>query len=149
MRWRTRFPFSMLPIPTDLRLIRTIPLEDPTHPDFKAGRIAFNNADFQVPSPFPVPVVILMVIPINCFGFWRHLLFGREPNHARSTMPVRGLRDTAPFHWDGIPGDPYGGTNSASVRKAVEPNVDLQDPVGATRHLVDGGMATTMKLDGG
>ena len=34
----------------------------------------------------------------------------------RSTMPVRGLRDTAPFHWDGIPGDPYGGINSANIR---------------------------------
>jgi hypothetical protein len=60
-------------------------------------------------------------------------------------MPVRGLRDTAPFHWDGIPGDPYGGTNSASVRKAVKPNADPNDPVSATRHLVDGGLASTMK----
>ena len=66
----------------------------------------------------------------------------------RSTMPVRGLRDTAPFHWDGIPGDPYGGTNSASVRKSVKPNADLQDPVSAPRHLVDGGMATTMRKYG-
>jgi hypothetical protein len=61
---------------------------------------------------------------------------------------VRGLRDTAPFHWDGIPGDPYGGTNSASVRKSVKPNVDLQVPVSAPRHLVDGSMATTMRKYG-
>ena len=65
----------------------------------------------------------------------------------RSTMPVRGLRDTAPFHWDGIPGDPYGGINSASLRKPVEPNSDPNDPVSATRHLVDGGLASTMKLE--
>ena len=62
-------------------------------------------------------------------------------------MPVRGLRDTAPFHWDGIPGDPYGGINSASLRKPVEPNSDPNDPVSATRHLVDGGLASTMKLE--
>ena len=26
----------------------------------------------------------------------------------RSPMPVRGLRATAPFHWAGIPGAPFG-----------------------------------------
>ena len=31
----------------------------------------------------------------------------------RLTMPVRGLRDTAPYHWDGIPGDPFGGNNTS------------------------------------
>tara|TARA_B100001057_G_scaffold33756_1_gene30621 strand:+ start:224 stop:1987 length:1764 start_codon:yes stop_codon:yes gene_type:complete len=66
----------------------------------------------------------------------------------RSTMPVRGLRDTAPFHWDGIPGDPYGGINSASLDKSVKPNSELNDPLSAPRHLVDAGLASTMKLGG-
>ena len=30
-------------------------------------------------------------------------------------MPIRGLRDTEPYHWDGIPGDPYGGVNAANT----------------------------------
>ena len=51
----------------------------------------------------------------------------------RSTMPVQGLRDTAPFHWDGIPGDPYGGINSASLRSHVEPNSSIEDPASQTR----------------
>jgi YVTN family beta-propeller protein len=135
--------------PIDLRLIRTIPLEDPTHPEFKAGRIAFNNADFSSTKSFSCA---------SCHpdGHTDQLLWvletpivsGGNQIMPRSTMPVRGLRDTAPFHWDGIPGDPYGGTNSASVRKSVKPNADLQDPVSAPRHLVDGGMATTMRKYG-
>ena len=134
--------------PKSLRLVRTIPLEDPTHPDFKAGRIAFNNADFSSTKSFSCA---------SCHpdGHTDQLLWvlktpivtGGNQIMPRSTMPVRGLRDTAPFHWDGIPGDPYGGINSASLRKPVEPNSDPNDPVSATRHLVDGGLASTMKLE--
>ena len=134
--------------PKSLRLVRTIPLEDPTHPDFKVGRIAFNNADFSSTKSFSCA---------SCHpdGHTDQLLWvlktpivtGGNQIMPRSTMPVRGLRDTAPFHWDGIPGDPYGGINSASLRKPVEPNSDPNDPVSATRHLVDGGLASTMKLE--
>lgn len=62
----------------------------------------------------------------------------------RSTMPIRGLRDTAPFHWDGVPGDPYGGINSASTRAHVPPNSSVKNPESAARHLIDGGLASTM-----
>ena len=51
----------------------------------------------------------------------------------RSTMPIRGLRDTEPYHWDGIPGDPYGGINSANIRTRVESNSDVKDPVTSAR----------------
>ena len=134
--------------PRSLRLVRTIPLEDPTHPEFKAGRIAFNNADFSSTKSFSCA---------SCHpdGHTDQLLWvlktpivtGGNQIMPRSTMPVRGLRDTAPFHWDGIPGDPYGGINSASLRNPVEPNSDPNDPVSTTRHLVDGGLASTMKLE--
>ena len=66
----------------------------------------------------------------------------------RSTMPARGLRDTAPFHWDGIPGDPYGGIHSASIRTSVAANSRVDPPTSATRHLIDGGLASTMHLVG-
>ena len=66
----------------------------------------------------------------------------------RSTMPVRGLRDTAPFHWDGIPGDPYGGINSANIRRRVPPNSHVDVPESTTRHVIDGGLAATMHLEG-
>ena len=134
--------------PRSLRVVRTIPLEDPSHPDFKAGRIAFNNADFFKHQVF-------FLASCHPDGHTDQLLWvlktpivtGGNQIMPRSTMPVRGLRDTAPFHWDGIPGDPYGGINSASLRKPVEPNSDPNDPVSATRHLVDGGLASTMKLE--
>ena len=63
-------------------------------------------------------------------------------------MPIRGLRDTEPYHWDGIPGDPYGGNNSFSIHKSVAPNSDIKNPVTSTRHLIDGGLANTMMLVG-
>ena len=62
----------------------------------------------------------------------------------RLTMPVRGLRDTQPYHWDGIPGDPFGGNNTASINSPVEPNCDVDQPHSCTRFLIDGSMATTM-----
>ena len=134
--------------PRSLRVVRTIPLEDPTHSEFKAGRVAFNRADASSTKTFSCA---------SCHpdGHTDQLLWvlktpivtGGNQIMPRSTMPVRGLRDTAPFHWDGIPGDPYGGINSASIRKPVEPNADPNDPVSATRHLVDGGLASTMKLE--
>ena len=64
----------------------------------------------------------------------------------RSTMPIRGLRDTAPYHWDGIPGDPYGGNNTANINSNLAPNCDAAVPESCTRNLVDGGLASTMCL---
>ena len=132
--------------PTSLEVVETIRLEDPTDPEIKSGRIAFNTAAASTTGTYSCA---------SCHpdGHTDQLLWvlktpivtGGNQIMPRSTMPIRGLRDTAPFHWDGIPGDPYGGINSASVRKAVEPNSDPSDPVSATRHLVDGGLASTMK----
>ena len=59
-------------------------------------------------------------------------------------MPVRGLRDTQPYHWDGIPGDPYGGRNTRSIDAPEAPNCSMDDAASCTRHLVDGSLATTM-----
>lgn len=135
--------------PADLRVEGTIPLVDPTHPVFKRGRMAFNTAWASDTATFGCA---------SCHpdGHTDQLLWvlktpivtGGNQIMPRSTMPVRGLRDTAPFHWDGIPGDPYGGINSASTGAHVAPNSQLDDPASATRHLVDGGLASTMALVG-
>jgi len=138
-----------VPHPRKLRMVRTIPLEDPTHREFKAGRIAFNSADFSSTKSFSCASChpdghsdqLLWVLKTP-------IVTGGTQIMPRSTMPVRGLRDTAPFHWDGIPGDPYGGINSASLDKSVKPNSELNDPLSAPRHLVDAGLASTMKLGG-
>ena len=57
-------------------------------------------------------------------------------------MPVRGLRDTAPYHWDGVQGDPFGGRNGQFPRSSLQPN--CSDALSCTRHLLDGALASTM-----
>lgn len=126
-------------------VLSTIALEDPTHPDVKRGRIAFTTASSSTSGTFSCA---------SCHpdGHTDQLLWvldtpivtGGNQIMPRSTMPIRGLRDTAPFHWDGIPGDPYGGSNSAHVYENMEPNSALDDAESAARHLIDGGLASTM-----
>ncbi|MBN00388.1 MAG: hypothetical protein CMJ77_14810 [Planctomycetaceae bacterium] len=127
----------------------TVELEDPTHPTVKRGRIAFNTASASSTGTFSCA---------SCHpdGHTDQLLWvlktpvvtGGDQIMPRSTMPIRGLRDTAPYHWDGIPGDPYGGNNSANVHGSDEPNSRIDDPASTTRHLIDGGLASTMLLEG-
>ena len=131
------------------KLVDTIPLEDPTHPTVKRGRIAFNTASASTTGTFSCA---------SCHpdGHTDQLLWvlktpivtGGNQIMPRSTMPIRGLRDTAPFHWDGIPGDPYGGINSANIRRNVPANSSVDDPTSSTRHLIDAGLATTMHMEG-
>ena len=125
----------------------TIKLDDPTPAPFKRGRIAFNNASASSTKTFSCA---------SCHpdGHTDQLLWvlktpivsGGSQIQPRSTMPLRGLRDTAPFHWDGIPGDPYGGNNSANVRGHSPPNVDGSSPDNAIRNVVDGALKSTMAL---
>ncbi|MEM8735697.1 MAG: ankyrin repeat domain-containing protein, partial [Planctomycetota bacterium] len=124
-------------------------LEDPTDPQIKLGRTWFNDADAATTGTYSCA---------SCHpdGHTDQLLWvlktpivsGGNQIMPRSTMPLRGLRDTAPFHWDGIPGDPYGGNNSANVWGSVDANSDPDDPVSTTRHLIDGGLAATMLMHG-
>ncbi len=131
------------------KLTCTVALEDPTLPAVKRGRIAFNTAAASTTRTFSCA---------SCHpdGHTDQLLWvlktpvvtGGSQIMPRSTMPIRGLRDTAPFHWDGIPGDPYGGNNSGNIYGSDEPNSDVARPETTTRHLIDGGLASTMKLVG-
>jgi YVTN family beta-propeller protein len=131
------------------KVLDTVPLEDPTHPAVKRGRIAFNTAAASSTHTFSCA---------SCHpdGHTDQLLWvlktpivsGGNQIMPRSTMPIRGLRDTSPFHWDGIPGDPYGGNNSASIHQSAPPNSDANKPESTTRHLIDGGLASTMLMDG-
>ena len=126
-------------------VVSTIGLEDPTHPEVKRGRIAFTTASsstsgtFSCASCHPDGHTDQLLWVLNT-----PIVTGGNQIMPRSTMPVRGLRDTAPFHWDGIPGDPYGGSNSAHVYDAVEPNSSVDKAESSARHLIDGGLASTM-----
>lgn len=129
--------------------LATIPLFDPTHPAVKRGRIAFSTARASTTGTFSCASChpdghtdqLLWVLDTP-------LVTGGNQLMPRSTMPVRGLRDTAPFHWDGIPGDPYGGNNSAHVFASVAPNSRADDALSSPRHLIDAGLASTMNVVG-
>ncbi len=135
--------------PAAPNVVKTISLEDPTHPAVKRGRIAFNTAAASTTKTFACA---------SCHpdGHTDQLLWvlktpvvtGGDQIMPRSTMPIRGLRDTAPYHWDGIPGDPYGGNNSANIHGSDPPNSKRDDPASTTRHLIDGGIANTMSMVG-
>ena len=135
--------------PASPQVVGFIPLEDPTHRQVKLGRTWFNDADASTTGTFSCASChpdghtdqLLWVIKTP-------IVTGGDQIMPRSTMPIRGLRDTAPFHWDGIPGDPYGGINSASIRRHVPPNSSIDDPASSTRNVIDGGLAATMHLEG-
>ncbi|HIF32979.1 MAG TPA: hypothetical protein EYQ75_15140 [Planctomycetaceae bacterium] len=126
-----------------------VALKDPTHRKVKLGRTWFNDADASTTGTFSCASChpdghtdqLLWVIKTP-------VVTGGNQIMPRSTMPIRGLRDTAPFHWDGIPGDPYGGNNSANIHGSDPPNSRIEDPESSTRSVIDGGLAATMLLEG-
>lgn len=133
------------------QLVSTTALDDPTHPVVKQGRIAFNDANASSTGTFSCE---------SCHpdGGTDQLLWlldtprcdapGCTQIPPRITMPIRGLRDTQPYHWDGIPGDPYGGNNTSNIFGISPPNCAIDDPESCTRVLIDGGLASTMCLSG-
>ncbi len=134
---------------TEPVMLETVTLDDPTDPVVKKGRMMFNTAaasttgTFSCASCHPDGHTDQLLWVLNT-----PIVTGGNQIMPRSTMPIRGLRDTEPYHWDGIPGDPYGGNNSFSIHKSVAPNSDIKNPVTSTRHLIDGGLANTMMLVG-
>ena len=126
-----------------------VKLDDPTHRQVKLGRTWFNDADASSTGTFSCESChpdnntdqLLWVLQTP-------VVTGGNQIMPRSTMPIRGLRDTAPFHWDGVLGDPYGGINSANIRKSVEPIADVDDQTTSTRHLVDVSMAEILMAHG-
>ena len=132
--------------PEDLSVLQTIELEDPSDPILKQGRIAFNSADASSTGTFSCA---------SCHpdGHTDQLLWvldtplcdvGCDQIQPRLVQDIRGLRGTAPYHWDGIPGDPFGGINTSSIEMYVEPNCDIDDEESCTLHLIDGSLKTTM-----
>ena len=137
--------------PVRPQVIASVPLDDPTHPAVKRGRVAFNDADVSTTGTFACEschpdghtdqLVWVLDTPIcdrpECTQI-----------PPRTTMPIRGLRDTAPYHWDGIPGDPFGGNNTANISGLVPPNCNPEEAESCTLNLADGSLATTMCMVG-
>ena len=134
--------------PTAPRVVATVVLEDPRHPVVKQGRLAFHDANATTSGTFSCE---------SCHpdGNTDQLLWilggpqcdapGCTQIQPRSGMPIRGLRDTLPLHWDGVPGDPYGGTNgqiAGGPVASVPPR--CSDELDCFRDLIDGSLSSTM-----
>jgi YVTN family beta-propeller protein len=105
--------------PDTLSILDTIAVgSDPTPEALRLGRIAFNDAGasttgtFSCASCHPDGNTDQLLWRIG--GACTTLL---DPacgdDEIRSTMPIRGLKNTLPLHWDGTLGDPFGGGNGA------------------------------------
>jgi DNA-binding beta-propeller fold protein YncE len=89
---------------------------DPTPAAVRNGAIAFNSAFASTTGshscgschPDSNTDQLLWRIGGNCAAIGCG--DGDEP---RTTMPIRGLKNTLPLHWDGTLGDPFGGGNGA------------------------------------
>ena len=126
-----------------------VKLNDPTHRQVKLGRTWFNDADASSTGTFSCESChpdsntdqLLWVLQTP-------VVTGGDQIMPRSTMPVRGLRDTAPFHWDGVLGDPYGGNNSANIYASVAPTADAEDQTTSSRHLIDASLGDVLRAHG-
>lgn len=134
--------------PDSPKVQKTIPLIDPTPKIYKEGRRAFNTARASSNGTFSCA-------SCHADGHTDQLLWVLDTPHMvgddqiepRLSQTLRGLRGTAPYHWDGVPGDPYGGRNAAT-KELLPPNSDLNKPESSVRHVIDGSMASTMLADG-
>ncbi len=126
-------------------VVKTIKMADPTLPKVKRGRAAFNSAlasttgTYSCESCHPDSHTdqLLWILGARCD------IPGCNQVQPRSTMPVRGLRDTLPLHWDGAIGDPFGGINTESLTTPVPPTCG-PDEHSCFRDLVDGSLRGTM-----
>lgn len=121
---------------------------DPTPAAVKRGRIAFHsargstNGTFACGSCHPAGNEDQLLWAINTVAGPG----GSDPNGAvlepRTTMPIRGLRDTLPLHWDGSLGDPFPG---AFVPGDTAPDCSLAGgDLACFRDLVDASLAGVM-----
>ena len=88
---------------------------DPTPAEVRRGRIAFNsgfassNGSFSCGSCHPDGNTDQLMWRIGAECFLGGCVAGED--EPRSTMPIRGLKNTLPLHWAGNLGDPFGGGN--------------------------------------
>lgn len=126
---------------------------DPTPAEIRLGRIAFHTArgstsrTFACGSCHPNGNIDQLQWVINT-------VTGPDdgPNEKgeiaepRTTMPIRGLRDTLPLHWEGTLGDPIAGVNPEAEPFDTAPDCDIEavGEIGCVRHLVDAALSGPM-----
>jgi YVTN family beta-propeller protein len=125
---------------------------DPTPPDVKAGRVHFMSArasttgTFSCESCHPNGNIDQILWVINApEGPDDGPEFVGEIPEPRTTMPIRGLRDTLPLHWEGNLADPFEGTGG-SGHEGPSPGCvpGAENEVACIRHLVNASLAGVM-----
>lgn len=131
---------------------------DPTPAVVREGRIAFSSArastsgEFSCESCHPNGNVDQALWVINSVDGPNDVPqcnpFQEECPEPRTTMPIRGLRDTLPLHWMGNLADPFPNLPNqlAQPEDHAAPDCDLaaDGEVGCARHLVNGSLAGVM-----
>jgi hypothetical protein len=138
--------------PSDIVAVTKIQLYGEKMPEeVRRGRIAFNDAfasstgNFSCASCHPDAHIDQVLWRIGGACFFGACNGDDEP---RTTMPIRGLKNTLPLHWDGTLGDPFGGPDgSVGSGGSVPASCNLGGADGdrdCFRHLVDGSLSGVM-----
>ncbi len=133
--------------PDNPALTNTIAVgDDPTPDDVRLGRIAFNDANASSTGTFSCASChpdghtdqLLWRIGGPCF-------FGActGDDEIRSTMPVRGLKNTLPLHWDGTLGESTTSTDGSLGGSGSNP-ADCTDDASCLLHLVGESLSGVM-----
>ncbi len=141
--------------PASPSVVATIQVgSDPTPAVVRSGRIQFSSArasttgTFSCESCHPNGNIDQILWTINSpLGPGENCDPGSEScPEPRSTMPIRGLRDTLPLHWVGNLADPFPGVGVGGGEDPVAPDCDLavDGEVGCIRHLVDASLSGVM-----
>jgi DNA-binding beta-propeller fold protein YncE len=130
---------------------------DPTPPVVQAGRIHFMSArasasgNFSCESCHPNGNIDQVLWTINAIESPDDPgPFVGEIPEPRTTMPIRGLRDTLPLHWEGNLSDPFpgpGGGGHIGPSPGCEPGA--ANEVACIRDLVNASLSGVMCEDGG
>jgi len=142
--------------PREPSVVATIEVgSDPTPPVVKAGRIAFSSArgstsgTFSCESCHPNANIDQLLWTINAFESPTDPP-GIQPPEPRTTMPIRGLRDTLPLHWEGRLADYYPTPPPDPSRPNLTPgktqdcNLETDGEIGCIRTLVDASLSGVM-----
>ena len=141
--------------PSTPALLATLPVGvDPAPPEVRRGRVLFaaaraaTSGTFSCESCHPNGHIDQLLWVINTLESPAddptcQPATERCPE-PRSTMPVRGLRDTLPLHWVGTLADPLPNVFLAEDDGAPDCNLATDGEIGCIRHLVDASLSGVM-----
>jgi hypothetical protein len=145
--------------PASPQVLQTFPVgDDPVSPELRLGRTVFMSArsstkgTFSCESCHPNANTDQLIWTINTVEAPADVPecnpFEESCPEPRTTMPIRGLRDTLPLHWLGALSDPYADHPGQLFQPedAGAPDCDLatDGETGCARHLVDASISGVM-----